>query len=930
MRSLLAFCLVLAVFISSCREISAQIVSVCSGNSKLLAVATPEGKVRDTLRIGGINVSVATFFSTQIRIYDIKNLSCQHILRFLAKKKSPVNEVGFSADLSLFFARSRLAYKVWNLKSGLVVKDFPMARNFAFATSGNQYLVKTNKGLVLFANGKDSLAFYKFAQPTVLSGLLFSADNKYVAASSSDGNIYLWKTDSLKLLRAIPGSNFLFTKETSALVVNNQDAAYTSVISLPQLREVKKINWNYIVEIKRRDDLLKSNLNRANALKYPRELIASKTTLSPDGRFLLISTLKNRAEEGLIILETLNNSEIIAIDARDYLLYPSKFLNDSLLAIASRDHYSILFNVSEKRFIQDLSLKLKFEKGEKTISEATQMRYRKLSPDYKYVVLQGLDKKAPVLYFRPTLIEQEKNVLNGVSFLCFSPDSKLIFTLDKTEKVSVVKTADIETQFESQLKSYYFVDSVGRIPVESELLDANPPLGYFYMRMKDLRHIGTMNDTSFVKIYAKTLGVHEEETQLQVQLYDHLGNFYYGAGDPKYRKIWCNFTLRSPGGKIQKIENFEVEEHNSFDSLPTAMAIIMDHSGSMGDRRAFVLQNGAAHFIGGKRKNDAIAILKYDEKIGIESPFTTQKDELLNNLKRNGVEGFGGSTSLVDAINEGVRLLKDLKSFGKKTIVILTDGNENSSVLPKNVAIKNAIRNNINVFTIGFGDYVSEEYLKGLSFNTEGSFYQIYKTADFNWIFSDIDKKMRNFYTLKFKTKDFGDYLATVEICFEKKKMDSLSMAFNNMPVNIDSINDYDESAFKSRLLNVSEFLQKDSLLKTGFLKLNFPEILFNAGGIQIVLETEKGINEIVAYLLKNITITIEIGGHTDNLGDEADNFVLSQQRADVVKGLLVKAGISADRIVTKGYGASRPVTSNKTEDGKAKNRRVEFLILKQ
>jgi OOP family OmpA-OmpF porin len=68
-----------------------------------------------------------------------------------------------------------------------------------------------------------------------------------------------------------------------------------------------------------------------------------------------------------------------------------------------------------------------------------------------------------------------------------------------------------------------------------------------------------------------------------------------------------------------------------------------------------------------------------------------------------------------------------------------------------------------------------------------------------------------------------------------------------------------------------------------------------------------------------------EISGHTDNVGSKAYNDKLSQARADFVKSVIVeKMGISADRITAKGYGFSKPIASNKTKEGKSKNRRIE------
>ena len=71
----------------------------------------------------------------------------------------------------------------------------------------------------------------------------------------------------------------------------------------------------------------------------------------------------------------------------------------------------------------------------------------------------------------------------------------------------------------------------------------------------------------------------------------------------------------------------------------------------------------------------------------------------------------------------------------------------------------------------------------------------------------------------------------------------------------------------------------------------------------------------------------IEIGGHTDSQGDDALNEKLSEARAQAVAEVLGRAGVPADRIVPVGYGAKRPIASNDNEEGRAKNRRIEFTV---
>ncbi|MCK6617843.1 MAG: OmpA family protein [Cyclobacteriaceae bacterium] len=92
----------------------------------------------------------------------------------------------------------------------------------------------------------------------------------------------------------------------------------------------------------------------------------------------------------------------------------------------------------------------------------------------------------------------------------------------------------------------------------------------------------------------------------------------------------------------------------------------------------------------------------------------------------------------------------------------------------------------------------------------------------------------------------------------------------------------------------------------------------------------EKSITELektVRFLQENPSISIEISGHTDNTGSPAYNQQLSERRAQAVYNYLVNRGIPEVRIVSKGYGHTRPVAPNTTEEGKQLNRRIEFLI---
>lgn len=87
-------------------------------------------------------------------------------------------------------------------------------------------------------------------------------------------------------------------------------------------------------------------------------------------------------------------------------------------------------------------------------------------------------------------------------------------------------------------------------------------------------------------------------------------------------------------------------------------------------------------------------------------------------------------------------------------------------------------------------------------------------------------------------------------------------------------------------------------------------------------------LDELVTYLNRKDDEKIEIGGHTDNVGSAASNLKLSQDRANTVRAYLLTKGLDPARVTAKGYGMSEPVEDNKTEEGRAKNRRTEVKML--
>jgi outer membrane protein OmpA-like peptidoglycan-associated protein len=106
--------------------------------------------------------------------------------------------------------------------------------------------------------------------------------------------------------------------------------------------------------------------------------------------------------------------------------------------------------------------------------------------------------------------------------------------------------------------------------------------------------------------------------------------------------------------------------------------------------------------------------------------------------------------------------------------------------------------------------------------------------------------------------------------------------------------------------------------------------ILFETGAAKIQKQSFKILDEVAEVLLKNPTLgPVLVEGHTDNRGSRAINVDLSQRRARAVMDYLIGKGVERKRLSAKGFGFDKPIATNDTALGRAKNRRVEFRLIK-
>ena len=151
-------------------------------------------------------------------------------------------------------------------------------------------------------------------------------------------------------------------------------------------------------------------------------------------------------------------------------------------------------------------------------------------------------------------------------------------------------------------------------------------------------------------------------------------------------------------------------------------------------------------------------------------------------------------------------------------------------------------------------------------------------------------------------------------------------LAFNPSGISLEAYHANDKNPYYIKNIRIAEGGVKyyDRILNDG--KIVDTGIRFDVGKATLKPESMGIINEVVEMMQKHPDLKFSIEGHTDSDGDEKSNLKLSEERAITVKETMIKLGIPADNLATKGFGESVPMDVNNTPEGKANNRRVEFV----
>jgi outer membrane protein OmpA-like peptidoglycan-associated protein/tetratricopeptide (TPR) repeat protein len=172
----------------------------------------------------------------------------------------------------------------------------------------------------------------------------------------------------------------------------------------------------------------------------------------------------------------------------------------------------------------------------------------------------------------------------------------------------------------------------------------------------------------------------------------------------------------------------------------------------------------------------------------------------------------------------------------------------------------------------------------------------------------------------KVQTDESGNYLITLPVgkdyAFNVNRKGYLFYSDNFLMLNKSPDSTYEK--------NIS--LQPIELNASIVLK----NIFFDINKWDLKPESKSELDKLVQLLNENPGLKIEISGHTDNVGKPADNLMLSNNRAKAVVEYLQSKNITPQRLIAKGYGETKPVAENKTEEGRAQNRRTELKVLAQ
>ena len=391
-----------------------------------------------------------------------------------------------------------------------------------------------------------------------------------------------------------------------------------------------------------------------------------------------------------------------------------------------------------------------------------------------------------------------------------------------------------------------------------------------------------------------------QEIRLFAKIFDTTGHYITHIAPPYStdQRYW--YLLKEKLGRSNvTIDSFRVREYGDADSIPYAIMLSVDFSGSMtGVMDAIAM--GTELFVNMKQPQDRISISTFAKDYTLKVPMWKDKEIIVNKFKSTFLEGQGYYSGLYDAIMKSMEAFTtEIPDTVPKVIVIFSDGEDNYSKTRLKMILDTAKTKGVNIFTVGFG-YPNDEIMRQIAQYTGGKYYRAKTKEELVAIFLDIYRSLRNFYKISYKAPEYYG--------IHKVKV---GLDFSSDTVLCDG--EYDTAPLGPGF-DVSD----------GF---KYP-IQFDFNSSVVREESMIRIDELAELMERYPKLRLEIQGHTDNIGGEEFNQKLSDARAKSVMQEMIKRGIEEKRLRARGFGMSQPVAPNDSERNRAINRRTQFVVL--
>ncbi|OQA02282.1 MAG: Peptidoglycan-associated lipoprotein precursor [Bacteroidetes bacterium ADurb.Bin408] len=423
-----------------------------------------------------------------------------------------------------------------------------------------------------------------------------------------------------------------------------------------------------------------------------------------------------------------------------------------------------------------------------------------------------------------------------------------------------------------------------------------------------------------------------DEIRMKVMITDTAGNYISGLAPPYISEAdarrFFKTIIETVEGKKYAINDFSVKEIRSLASTPHDISLVLDYSGSMSSCYN-KLDKATKNFISKKHNEDRLAIVRFDDSIGVESPLKKNANDILSNILFNDGKGYQGSTALYVAADAGMQLLED--TMRSRQLLLMTDGFENSSMFYWGTyytfateVIKEACKKKVSITTIDFGGSANTPLLQAFADMSGGNNYQLDKADDIEKVFAELQHLYHNYYEIVYRpATDKGN--RTMDLVYDDNTGNlatTSATAYINDSIDIDSIENegiVTMTPFKNNAYNNMTIKNRQTVALFEFNKYELDDV------------SKAKLDVVVQFLKRNKDYKIVVLGHSDLKGDIAFCNKISVERADEVYKYLRKKGIASSRIISEGKGKNEPVWTAEDAEWKAQeNRRVEVLYVKK